>query len=526
MKKQLLALCLAALLALLPGCGRESGETLRADLEGQVTTLDPQFSTSQGSQTVLLNLFEGLMVRGADGSLRPGAAESYEISGDGLTYTFRLREGAVWDGPDGWEAPVTAADFVFAFRRIFDPQTPSPWAGDFSAIRGAEDVLAGVLPKESLGVRAADDDTLVITLSEPSPTFLEQLAEPGALPGNEEFFQSTRARYGQSLSYIAGNGPFTLSSWDSEALVLRPSAGYAGEREPVCASAVLYTGRAAREGTTAWQLFLEGDSDSCLGGSLTAEEIEAAGFTPHSAGETVWALVFRQEEGSPLASAAIRRALVLSVDREGFGDRVPEGFGAAGSLIPDSAAIQGQPYRELASGAAAPAYDPDGARQALAQGLGELELESLPKLTLLVTAEMGSLGGYLQRVWQEELGQYINLEMLDQAELEARVSSGDYQMAVAPLPAGGGSPMDALGSFSTGASGSVTLCRDAQFDQLLDEARTASTPQGAAELCAQCEELLYQQGAALPLFSRQEYYAVTEAGQGIGYWQGRLSFAG
>ena len=215
------------------------------DLSRRVTSLDPQFSTSWESQVVMLNLFEGLLLRQGNGELIPGAAESYQVSADGLTYTFQLRRDGVWnDGSlrNGIDpTPVTAKDFVFSFHRIFDPEVPSPWAGDFQAIQNSQEVLSGELPKSQLGVRAVGDYTLIITLSEPSSILLEQLAGPGALPCNEEFFLSTWARYGQGIGQILGNGPFRLSSWDQEALVLAPSSFYSGEQEVLCPSVILYT---------------------------------------------------------------------------------------------------------------------------------------------------------------------------------------------------------------------------------------------------------------------------------------------
>ncbi len=532
MKKQLLALCLCALMAFFPGCGPESGQSIRMDLEGAVETLDPQFSTSWESQVILLNTMEGLLVRDGEGNLQAGAAESWEVSADGLTYTFHLREDAVWDDANFKEGkaatPVTAHDFVFAFHRIFDPQTPSPWAEDFSAIRGARQVLAGELSKEQLGVRASGDYTLVITLSEPSPVLPELLAGSGALPCNQEFFESTRARYGQGTSYLLSNGPFYLSAWDEEALVLRPNSAYTGEQQVLCPSVVLYTGRAAREGTTAWQLFLDGKSDFCLAGNLTAQELEGQNFSFYPAEDTVWALVFRQEEGSVLADARIRQALTLPLDREEFGERIPERFSLTSSLVPGSATLLGQEYRELAPAPQGSSSSPQEAREALTAGLEELELTSLPKLTLLLpqSAQLGSLGGYFQRVWQDELLQYINLEILEDAEFEKRLAAGDFQMAIAPLAAGSGSPMDALAAFATGSSANICLYQDPEFDLLLAQARTAPDASQAADLCLRCEQRLEEQAAAMALFSQQGYYAVAQGVEGLKYHQGSILFSG
>ncbi len=346
-----IAILLALFLSLLPGCGKgEKNLNIRMDLQQEVTSLDPQFSTSWESQVVMLNLFEGLLIRGGDGELSPGAASDYTVSSDGLTYTFHLRRDGVWDDgdpADGVEpTPVTAQDFVFSFWRIFDPEVPSPWAGDFQAIRNSQEVMAGELPKTQLGVWAIGEYTLVIQLSEPSPILLEQLAGPGALPCNETFFRDTRARYGQTMSLILGNGPFSLSDWNSEAVVLVPSSRYTGPQEVLSPSVVLYTGRAKRQETTDWQLFLDGKSDFCTAaGQVEGEQ----NFTLLPAQDTVWALVFREEEGSPLADVDIRRALALSIDGDSFGERVPEHFQRTDSLVPHSAALMGREYRSLAS---------------------------------------------------------------------------------------------------------------------------------------------------------------------------------
>ena len=527
--KRGLALLLAAAFCLLAGCNK--AESIRMDLPRQVTSLDPQFATSWESQVVMQNLFEGLLLRRGDGELVPGAAESYEVSADGLTYTFRLREDGVWNNGSARSGidptPVTAKDFVFSFHRIFDPEVPSPWAGDFRAIRNSREVLAGELPKSSLGVRAAGDYTLVITLSEPSPILLEQLAGPGALPCNEEFFLSTWARYGQGLGQILGNGPFRLSSWDEEALVLVPSGFYTGEQQVLCPSVILYTGRAEAKGTTQWELFLEGKADFCQATSRQAVEAEEKGFSLIPTDETVWALVFRQEEGEPLANREIRRALALSVDPDSFGDRVPELFGRTDSLVPRTAALMGKRYHELASPRTV-SFDPEVARETLEEGLAQLELEALPKTTLLLpeSAELAVLGGYLQRLWQEELRQTINLEVVEDEEFRRRIEAGEFQMAITSLSREGGTPMGALSAFTGGSSRNVANYHNPEFDVLLAQAQSAPDLGRAAGYCAQGEELLYADGVAVPLLTQQGYCAMAQDLEGLDYRADRVLFAG
>lgn len=524
-----ISLLLAAALCLLSGCNK--AESIRMDLSRRVTSLDPQFSTSWESQVVMLNLFEGLLLRQGNGELIPGAAESYQVSADGLTYTFQLRRDGVWnDGSlrNGIDpTPVTAKDFVFSFHRIFDPEVPSPWAGDFQAIQNSQEVLSGELPKSQLGVRAAGDYTLIITLSEPSSILLEQLAGPGALPCNEEFFLSTWARYGQGIGQILGNGPFRLSSWDQEALVLAPSSFYSGEQEVLCPSVILYTGRAGEKGTTEWDLFLKGKSDFCQATTRQAVEAEEKGFPLVLADETVWALVFRQEEGEPLANREIRRALALSVDPDSFGDRVPELFGRTDSLIPRTASLMGEGYHDLASSQPI-SFDPEAARAALEEGFTQLGIEALPKLTLLLpkSAELDALGGYLQKLWQQELRQTINLEVIEDEEFQKRISAGEFQLAITSLSREGGTPMGALSAFTGGSSRNVANYWNPEFDALLAKAQSAADLRGAAAACAEGEGLLLSDGAAVPLLTQQGYCAMSKDLQGLDYRADRILFSG
>lgn len=521
----------ALFLCLLPGCGkREKSQSIRMDLPQAVTSLDPQFSTSAEAQIVMLNLFEGLLIRGGDGELSPGVALDYVVSGDGLIYTFRLRQDAAWnDGNPEKEidpTPVTAEDFVFAFQRIFDPEVPSPWAGDFQAIRNSREVMAGELPKSELGVRSKGDYILEITLSEPSPVLLEQLAGSGALPCNEAFFLSTRARYGQSQGHVLGNGPFRLSSWDSEAVVLVPGSCYAGDQRVLCPSVVIYTGRAKNSGTTEWQLFLEGKSDFCDATSLQAMEYEGR-FDLVPTDDTVWALIFRQEEGSPFVDADMRRALALSVDKDSFGDRVPEQFQAMDSLIPHSAAIMGERYQDLIQ-VQPVRYRPEEAAGLLTAALERLELEALPKTTLLLpeSADLAALGGYLQKLWQQDLRQFINLEVLPDEEFQKRLEAGDFQMAITSLTSEDGTPMGTLSAFASGSSRNLAGYQDGEFDLLLAQAQSAPNTESAAWLCSVCERRLLEEAVAIPLFTQQGYCAMTKELSGLQYRAGRILFAG
>ncbi len=145
---------------------------------GDPGSLDPHKATTLIESNVLGELFEGLLSRDARGSLVPGVAESWSVDAEGRVYVFKLRPDARWSNGD----PVTADDFVFAFRRLMAPATGAPYADILYTLKNAEKVNKGELPPQALGARALSDGRLELTLEQPTPYFLEQLAHFTAKP--------------------------------------------------------------------------------------------------------------------------------------------------------------------------------------------------------------------------------------------------------------------------------------------------------------------------------------------------------
>ena len=158
-------------------------------LETPVESLDPQQATDGTSFEVIADYTDGLMQMDADGQAVPAIAESYDLSDDGLTYTFHIRSDAKWSNG----TPVTAADFVFAWQRAVDPAVASEYAymlSDIGQIKNAAEIIAGDMDKSELGVTAVDDTTLQVELNVPVSYFLSLMYFPTFYPVNEEFFNS------------------------------------------------------------------------------------------------------------------------------------------------------------------------------------------------------------------------------------------------------------------------------------------------------------------------------------------------
>jgi oligopeptide transport system substrate-binding protein len=163
----------------------------------------------------LRDIGEGLLGYSASGELVGAVAESWVVSDDGLTYTFKIRDDARWSNGDA----VTAADFVFALRRLVDPETAAFYAQAVAAIANAEQIIAGELSPDQLGVAVGEDNTLIITLRQPTPYMLSLLTHPSTFPVHAGSIAEHGAEFTRPENLLT-NGAYQLESWEP-ASVLR-----------------------------------------------------------------------------------------------------------------------------------------------------------------------------------------------------------------------------------------------------------------------------------------------------------------
>ena len=258
-KSRVLALGLTAALSvsLLAGCGTgdtqttpapegstpvETGTTgaaneLNVCFASEPETMDPSMNRTVDGNVMITHLFEGLYKwvdsdpsgdgrNGATAVLEPGmAAEEPTVTPneDGTyTYTFKLREDAKWS--DG--QPVTANDFVYSWRRLVDPATASPYNTIIAMVKNANEIIAGELPKEELGVAAPDEHTFEVTLTYNCPYFLDICAFPNCMPLREDIVEGN-ATWTQDPSTYVTNGAFKMASWTHDAeIVMVPNENY------------------------------------------------------------------------------------------------------------------------------------------------------------------------------------------------------------------------------------------------------------------------------------------------------------
>jgi len=200
-------LCALVLAGATSPAGAES--VLRRGNGGEPTTLDPHRTDGRIESNILRDLFEGLVTAGADGRVIGGVAESWDVSDDGLRYTFKLRGDAGWSNGDA----ITSADIVYSFRRAVAAEIGRDAGIGIAIIDKAEEIIGGKAPIDQLGVAATDPTTVVITLRNPAPYFLALLsADNKALPVH----RATVEKYGNDWAVagrLIGNGAYRLVEW-------------------------------------------------------------------------------------------------------------------------------------------------------------------------------------------------------------------------------------------------------------------------------------------------------------------------
>lgn len=335
LSRGVLALTLASIAALVQPAAGEAATMLRRGLVGPVETLDPQKAATVAETMLALDLFEGLVRRDGEGRLVPGAASGWEISPDGLLYSFTLREGARWSNGEA----VKAGDFVASFRRLFDPATDATEDGPLQVIANAGAIKSGFAKSDTLGVSATDDRTLVIRLDRPTPTFLDRLAAPAALPVNVSASRKLGSDFRTGAKLVT-NGAYGLSNSGKGVYTLARDARRSGD---AAASIDTVTYRRFETAADCLAAFRSGEVDICPDAptealaDLKAELGPALRIEPY-AGTYFYAI---NTTRAPFDDARVRRALSLAIDREALAAAVwSGGMLPASSLVPASLLTQ------------------------------------------------------------------------------------------------------------------------------------------------------------------------------------------
>ncbi|MFD1882445.1 peptide ABC transporter substrate-binding protein [Paracoccus pacificus] len=477
----------------------QPGETLAAVQEYRywlpdaIKTLDPQMISTPDEGDAVRQLFEGLMNEDATGAPVPGVADSVDVSGDGLTYRFHLRPGAKWSNGD----PVTADDFVYAWRRLADPGTAAEY-GDFVLLMNlanAEAVQKGDADPADLGVAAVDDRTLQVTLSRPTPSFLTMVTNPVTFPVPRKIIEAAGAGWTRPGTLV-GNGAYVLSAHDlATGIEMTKNPAYWDAANVVMARV---TGEVLANPQQAVDRFAAGTLDRApvpLGQPLPPA-ISAPGSVQRIPAPCTYAFLFNLGEKGPqaLKDVRVRAALSYTFPR----DEVTRDI------------LQGAPYpayswtHRAIQGVVMPPVDYAGwtQPQRIEQARGLLtEAGFGPENPLELTLRFNTdplhrkIAEAAARAWQP-LGVKLSLDDADWRQQAEWLRTGDFQIARYAWCADYNDAASFL-NFMTSDGPNPGGYRNADFDRLMQTARTAPDP--AADY-GQAELILSQDMPLIPVY--------------------------
>lgn len=524
MKRLAVLLCAALLTCICTACS--SGKktiSVAYDLSTSPKNIDPQNASTQDAAILLRHIMQGLYCIDADGNVQKALAEDTNVSEDGKTYTITIRQDAQWfyldEEKNEQSMPVTARDFVFAFRRLLRPDTGSAAASRFFCIENAEAVNSGTLSEESLGVFAQNDRTVVFRLQSANDYFLNLLTTTYAMPCNESFFEETRGRYGLNKDTILSNGAYRISSWDisSQIRLVKNAAYY--DADNVSADQIRLRITTDKDTRTDVDRLKEGTVDAMLlsgeaASILSEEEYQIAWIQSGT-----WGIQLNTKKEA-LANINIRQGIARCFDRSAYESILPFHLKTSDTLVPESAAMFGIEY--TADGHTSGVNTDIHSGEALySQGLSEIGKSAINGITLLVNKDAAQdvTPYFLQvsQLLQRDLSLYISVETVGASEYRSRLASGDYDMAAVYYTATDNSVLSYLTPFVSGSSENTSGYQNARVDSLLSDISSVQTVQEAVSKCRSAEEQILNDGVFLPLLYQTDAFVMRRDTNGIFY---------
>jgi oligopeptide transport system substrate-binding protein len=462
---------------------------------GSPASLDPHKITGVWENRVVGDMFMGLTTEGPDGSVQPGAAESWTVSDDGLEYTFTIREHLWSDG-----RPVTAADFEYSMKRMLSPQTACPYVDFFFMIRGARDYATGQGTAADVAVTASGERELRIELTRPTAYFTGLLMHFAAMPVPRQTVEQW-GRAWTAAENIVVNGPFLLERRvPNELVALRRNARFHAASS-VRLQRVVYHVQEDREGAV--QRFRAGEFDvvrefpsgdaEWLREQLGADAVRTDPYL----GMTFIAVNHRR---AALEDRRVRAALALALDRDVIAETLlGSGERPAESLVPRGTANYGEPAMYTWADWPEQRRIAEAERLIRSAGYGPdkpLRLELRYRTSENDRRVAVAAQAMWRRVWVE-----AELLSAETAVHYARLQAGEFDLGLADWLAVYSDPQTfTLLLQSKTSANNFGAYRSAQYDELTERAaRTADVAQRAANL-KDAERLALQDHGLIPVY--------------------------
>ena len=439
--KKMLAIFLSAALFVtaFAGCGKKKADGITVQIGPNPETLDPALNSAVDGGNMLITLFETLLIIDQDNKVQPGQAEKYEVSPDGLTWTFTMRDGLKWsDGTD-----LNAKDFEYTFKRIADTNVAAPYAETvIGMIEGYKDAIDSKNP-EKLNVKASDDGkTLTVKLAYPCSYFDKIVAFGTMSPVQKATVEKNGDSWATKPETYVCNGPYTITEWTpSEKIVCKKNENYKGGwdsskivndkltfllLEDSSASYTAYTGGTA-------QLIKDVPTEEIP--TLKKDKKDEFNVDP-ILGTYYLSMNLNK---APFNNKNVRKALSLAIDRDYVANTVMQGtytpaYNYVGTGVDDVDPGKFLENSKAANGGKTYISEDykanlEEAKKALAEA-GYPEGKGFPAITYSTndTGYHKAVAEYLQQVYKD-LGITMNIDIVDWSSFTPKRRAGEYEMA-------------------------------------------------------------------------------------------------
>lgn len=506
MKKWLLLVLTAWLVAVLAACtanndagesdkgnGKTEEKVLYLNNGNEPTTFDPSVGFDAVSWNALNNLMEGLTRLGEDHLPKEATAETIDVSEDGLTYTFNIREDAKWSNGDS----VTANDFLYGWTRMLDPNTASPAAFLGYFIEGAEAFNTGEGSIEDVGMKVVDEKTFEVKLTAPTDAFLNIITNPSFFPVNKSVATENPEWFTEADSFV-GNGPFQLATWEHDVkMVFEKNAEY-WDAETVKLDKVEWA--MVNDSNTEYQMYEANELDvSDVPAELSEQLMDSEEVSIQDQAGTYFYRFNTTME--PFTNAKIRKAFALAVNQEQIvefvtknGEKPAHGFVSYGFQGPD-----GKDFRDAVGNLVE--FNAEEAKNLLEEGMEEEGYETLPTVTLTYATSdtHQNIAVALQAQFKEALGVDVELANVESSVFSSEQKELKYQLSRSSFLHDYADPVNAIESFITGSSMNRTGWSNAEFDKLIADAKAETDPAVRWKLLLDAEKLLMEEAPIFPI---------------------------
>jgi oligopeptide transport system substrate-binding protein len=480
------------------GGSAQKTDTLNINLLTEVPDLNSATMTDVTSFNVVTNVNEGLYRLDQDQNPQPASAEGVEISSDGLTYTFTLRDGIVWSNGD----PVTSHDFKYAWLHVLDPETAATYAYIISTfVKGAAEYNTDKAGPEAVAIETPDDKTISVELIAKSPFFLQLTSFVTYFPLQQEFVEKLGDRYAQDEDSLLYNGPYTMTAGNEgggSTVVLQKNEKY-WDKANVAVKTI--NGRIVKDNDTAINLYEAGDlAITALTGNSVKQYMDSPEFYRRVEPFTVYGRLNQKAPG--LDNLNIRKALMIGFNREALTDQILQdgSVPAYGFVPPAITPGPGDQTFRQANGDLVP-KDVDSARALWEKGVEEVGEE--PNLTALFgdNTEGRAIATYMKDQYKKNLGFDLGVEIVTFDAALDRVDAEDYQINYSFGWIGDyDDPMTFMDLYLSDSPFNNSFFENEEYDRLINEAQTTSDLQLRMQNMLKAERILIEQAGTVPVF--------------------------